>query len=113
MPNTAAQHVARSPTHQKRGPHNTHPHQHVTNTRQTRPPHPLHSHHSRKSVFPGLGLCSEIVARPGGTYLMVDRDSLSAGGGIPVLWGLFGDRQEMDESVSKFAQHGGLPLDAG
>ena len=40
IPNDAAQHVARSPTHQKRGSPNTHPHQHVTNTRQTRSPNP-------------------------------------------------------------------------
>jgi hypothetical protein len=33
--------------------------------------------------------------------------------GIPVVWGLFGDREEMEQSVSEFAQHGGFPLDAG
>jgi hypothetical protein len=34
----------------------------------------------------------------------------SARRGVPVVWGLFGDGQEMDQSMSEFAQHGGLPL---
>ncbi len=40
IPNDAAQHLERSPTHQKCGARDTHPHLHVTNTRQTRSPTP-------------------------------------------------------------------------